>query len=98
MLRDALYSEFLPVRVESWPPICPMVLLFNKLVLRPAAVAKLLLRCAVQPGGMDANERVFVGGLPYYLTEEQCRELLGAFGPIKTFDLVKDRETGHSKG
>ncbi|GAB4814250.1 hypothetical protein N2152v2_001296 [Parachlorella kessleri] len=50
------------------------------------------------PGGADANERVFVGGLPYYLTEEQCRELLGAFGAIKSFDLVKDRETGHSKG
>jgi RNA recognition motif-containing protein len=47
---------------------------------------------------IDANERVFVGGLPYYLTEEQCRELLGSFGAIKSFDLVKDRETGNSKG
>eukprot|EP01025_Chloroclados_australasicus_P030103 TRINITY_DN30151_c0_g1_i1.p3 TRINITY_DN30151_c0_g1~~TRINITY_DN30151_c0_g1_i1.p3 ORF type:complete len:372 (-),score=76.95 TRINITY_DN30151_c0_g1_i1:706-1779(-) len=47
---------------------------------------------------MDANERVFVGGLPYYLTDEQCRELLGAFGALKQFDLVKDRETGNSKG
>jgi splicing factor U2AF 65 kDa subunit len=46
----------------------------------------------------DAHERVFVGGLPYYLTEEQCRELLRSFGPIKSFDLVKDRETGNSKG
>lgn len=46
----------------------------------------------------DTHERVFVGGLPYYLTEEQCRELLGSFGPIKSFDLVKDRETGNSKG
>lgn len=55
-------------------------------------------QAAVQPGGVDANERVFVGGLPYYLTEEQCRELLGAFGVIKSFDLVKDRETGQSKG
>lgn len=53
---------------------------------------------AAQQPGMDPNERVFVGGLPYYLTEEQCRELLGAFGAIKTFDLVKDRETGQSKG
>lgn len=55
----------------------------------------------LQPGGAcitDAHERVFVGGLPYYLTEEQCRELLGTFGPIKSFDLVKDRETGNSKG
>ncbi len=47
---------------------------------------------------IDANERVFVGGLPYYLTEEQCRELLGSFGAIKSFDLVKDQETGNSKG
>jgi splicing factor U2AF subunit len=43
-------------------------------------------------------DRVFVGGLPYYLNEEQCRELLGSFGAIKSFDLVKDRETGNSKG
>lgn len=48
--------------------------------------------------GPDANERIFVGGLPYYLTDEQCKELLGSFGAIKSFDLVKDRETGTSKG
>eukprot|EP00798_Chlamydomonas_sp_ICE-L_P018171 gene18171-24603_t len=30
--------------------------------------------------------------------EEQCRELLGSFGAIKTFDYVKDRETGNGKG
>eukprot|EP01024_Parvocaulis_polyphysoides_P010517 TRINITY_DN13597_c0_g2_i1.p2 TRINITY_DN13597_c0_g2~~TRINITY_DN13597_c0_g2_i1.p2 ORF type:complete len:391 (+),score=53.85 TRINITY_DN13597_c0_g2_i1:34-1206(+) len=47
---------------------------------------------------MDASERVFVGGLPYYLTDDQCRELLSAFGELKQFDLVKDRETGNSKG
>ena len=44
------------------------------------------------------SERVFCGGLPYYLTEEQCRELLGAFGAIRSFDLIKDKETGQSKG
>jgi splicing factor U2AF subunit len=47
--------------------------------------------------GQDPD-RVFVGGLPYYLNDEQCRELLGSFGGIKSFDLVKDRETGNSKG
>ena len=47
----------------------------------------------------DPNEdRVFVGGLPYFLTEAQIRELLEAFGPITRFDLVRDRDTGGSKG
>lgn len=54
-------------------------------------------RC-VQMSERDAAERIFVGGLPYYLTEEQCRELLGSFGAIKSFDLIKDRETQQSKG
>ena len=52
----------------------------------------------VQAGLMDAAERIFVGGLPYFLTDEQCKELLGSFGQLKSFDLVKDRETGNSKG
>lgn len=31
-----------------------------------------------QPGAVaDGPDRIFVGGLPYYLTEEQCSELLG---------------------
>ena len=46
----------------------------------------------------DAAERVFVGGLPYFLSDEQCKELLSSFGPLKSFDLVRDRETGNSKG
>jgi splicing factor U2AF subunit len=54
--------------------------------------------CAVGAGCAQDPDRVFVGGLPYYLNEEQCRELLGSFGAIKSFDLVKDRETGNSKG
>lgn len=52
----------------------------------------------MQAGLADAAERIFVGGLPYFLTDDQCRELLGSFGGIKSFDLVKDRETGNSKG
>jgi splicing factor U2AF 65 kDa subunit len=49
-------------------------------------------------GGLEGPDRVFVGGLPYYFTETQVRELLESFGPLKGFDLVKDRETGNSKG
>ncbi|PKA53622.1 Splicing factor U2af large subunit B [Apostasia shenzhenica] len=48
--------------------------------------------------GLEGPDRIFVGGLPYYFTEAQVRELLESFGPLRGFDLVKDRETGNSKG
>jgi len=46
----------------------------------------------------DGENRIFVGGIPYYLTEDQCRELLGSFGAIKSFELIKDKDTGMGKG
>ncbi|XP_075666483.1 splicing factor U2af large subunit A-like isoform X2 [Castanea sativa] len=49
-------------------------------------------------GGAEGPDRIFVGGLPYYFTEAQIRELLQAFGPLRGFDLVKDKDTGVSKG
>uniref|UniRef100_A0A5B7BXP2 Splicing factor U2af large subunit n=1 Tax=Davidia involucrata TaxID=16924 RepID=A0A5B7BXP2_DAVIN len=49
-------------------------------------------------GGLEGPDRIFVGGLPYYFTEAQIRELLESFGPLQGFELVKDRETGNSKG
>ncbi|KAA8547333.1 hypothetical protein F0562_003803 [Nyssa sinensis] len=48
--------------------------------------------------GLEGPDRIFVGGLPYYFTEAQIRELLESFGSLRGFDLVKDRETGNSKG
>ncbi|XP_077214962.1 splicing factor U2af large subunit B-like isoform X2 [Tasmannia lanceolata] len=49
-------------------------------------------------GGLEGPDRIFVGGLPYYFTETEIRKLLESFGPLRGFDLVKDRETGNSKG
>lgn len=49
-------------------------------------------------GGAEGPDRIFVGGLPYYFTDAQIRELLESFGPLRGFDLVKDRDTGNSKG
>ncbi len=31
-------------------------------------------------GGADGPDRIFVGGLPYYLSEEQIIDLLASFG------------------
>ncbi|KAJ3060494.1 U2 small nuclear RNA auxiliary factor 2, partial [Podochytrium sp. JEL0797] len=46
----------------------------------------------------DSPQKLFVGGLPSYLNEEQVIELLKAFGDLKSFNLVKDIGTQQSKG
>jgi splicing factor U2AF 65 kDa subunit len=46
----------------------------------------------------DSPFKIFIGGLPNYLTDEQVKELLTSFGPLKAFNLVKDAVTGVSRG
>ncbi|ETV77526.1 hypothetical protein, variant [Aphanomyces astaci] len=46
----------------------------------------------------DGPGKIFVGGLPYQLNEEQVKELLQAFGALKSFHLVKELNTNLSKG
>ncbi|CAM9744026.1 unnamed protein product [Lampetra planeri] len=46
----------------------------------------------------DSPHKIFIGGLPSYLNEDQVKELLTAFGPLKAFNLVKDSSTSLSKG
>ncbi|UJR22478.1 hypothetical protein I4U23_025532 [Adineta vaga] len=46
----------------------------------------------------DSPFKIFIGGLPNYLTDDQIKELLTSFGPLKAFNLVKDGATGLSKG
>lgn len=49
-------------------------------------------------GALEGPDRLFVGGLPYYIPEAQIKELLESLGALKGFDLVRDRETGNSRG
>lgn len=46
----------------------------------------------------DSPHKIFVGGLPTYLTDDQVIELLQAFGELRAFNLVKDTVNGASKG
>lgn len=46
----------------------------------------------------DQANRLFIGGLPYFLTDPMVKELVEAFGPVKSFKLVTDPDTGNSKG
>ncbi|KAG0060452.1 U2 small nuclear RNA auxiliary factor 2 [Linnemannia elongata] len=46
----------------------------------------------------DSENKIFIGGLPLYLNDEQVIELLTAFGELKAFNLVKENNIGPSKG
>lgn len=45
----------------------------------------------------DSINKIFVGGLPTYLNEEQVQELLKSFGELKAFNLVRENGNGPSK-
>ncbi|XP_071947763.1 splicing factor U2AF 50 kDa subunit-like [Antedon mediterranea] len=46
----------------------------------------------------DSQHKIFIGGLPNYLNEDQVKELLSSFGQLRAFNLVKDSATNMSKG
>lgn len=46
----------------------------------------------------DSANKIFVGGLPSYLNEEQVMELLKSFGELRAFNLVRENGNGASKG
>ncbi|KAF3674741.1 Splicing factor U2af large subunit A [Capsicum annuum] len=49
-------------------------------------------------GGLEGRDYIFVGGLPYHFSEALIRDLLESFGPLRGFNLVKDKETGYLRG
>lgn len=46
---------------------------------------------------MNQN-KLFVGSLPYHVTEDELKNLFSSFGEIKSVHIVTDKMTGRSKG
>ncbi len=44
------------------------------------------------------NTKMYVGNLPFSITEEELRELFEPFGEVSEAALVMDRETGRPRG
>lgn len=42
--------------------------------------------------------KLYVGNLPYSATEDELRTLFAQAGTVSTVELIKDRDTGSSKG
>jgi RNA recognition motif-containing protein len=41
---------------------------------------------------------IYVGNLAYRATEEEIREAFSRFGQVDSVQIIKDRETGRSRG
>jgi cold-inducible RNA-binding protein len=46
----------------------------------------------------DQVMKLYVGNLPYSATEDELRTLFAQAGTVSTVELIKDRDTGSSKG
>lgn len=44
------------------------------------------------------SKKIYVGNLPFSVTEDKLRELFSPFGDIEEVTLISDRATGRSKG
>ncbi len=42
--------------------------------------------------------KIFITGLPLEVGEEELTAVFGDFGPVKSLRIIKDRETGQSRG
>lgn len=44
------------------------------------------------------GKRLYVGNLPYSMTEQELRELFAEHGSVDAVDVIMDRETGRPRG
>ena len=44
------------------------------------------------------NKKLYVGSLPYSVTEEELKDLFSPFGDIESVRIIMDKATGQSKG
>lgn len=42
--------------------------------------------------------RIYVGNMPFSMTDEQLRELFEPYGKVENVDVITDRETGRPRG
>ncbi len=44
------------------------------------------------------NKKLYVGGLPYAVTEDKLQEIFSAHGTVESARVITDRFTGRSRG
>jgi hypothetical protein len=54
--------------------------------------------CRVLGKGVSMAVNLYVGNLPYRIDEDSLRQLFTPYGAVETSKVIKDRQTGRSKG
>jgi RNA recognition motif-containing protein len=44
------------------------------------------------------GKKLYVGNLPYSATQDSLEQMFGAIGEVTSVNLIKDRDSGQSKG
>lgn len=44
------------------------------------------------------SKKLYVGNLPYDVSEDQVRDMFGEYGDVESVDMINDRETGRFRG
>jgi RNA recognition motif-containing protein len=44
------------------------------------------------------SKKLFVGGLPFSMTDDKLKELFGSYGEVSEVAVIKDKFSGRSKG
>jgi len=46
----------------------------------------------------EVNMNIYVGNLPYSITEEDLKQAFEAFGKVTSVNIIKDKYSGRSRG
>lgn len=89
-------KDLIVKRPKDYTPVSELQEILNQNLAQMSGT--LALPSTISTNVQEGPNKIFVGGLPSYLNEEQVKELVQSFGLLKSFNLVKDSNTGVSKG
>ena len=55
-------------------------------------------RCEAQRGSIPLSNKLYIGNLPFSVTEDELRSAFEAHGAVRSVNVIMDRETGRPRG
>ncbi|XP_057472470.1 LOW QUALITY PROTEIN: uncharacterized protein LOC130761041 [Actinidia eriantha] len=65
---------------------------------RAVEVKRTVPREKMQEQGVQKTRKIFVGGVPTSLTEDELKEYFSSYGSVAEYQIMIDRDTGRSRG